>query len=145
MLTLAKGISDKRKTFLKKQARKAAEAPEYRVATQSGQTFAFGAGHSKLAGKWLQRQLAFVYISAIKKEKYPQKQDFTKTNQGVFFMGVHVMDEAERCLNCKKPMCQQGCPVHASIPQVIQAFRENRLADAGNKLFENNPLYRLQS
>ena len=140
MLTLAKGISDKRKTFLKKQARKAAEAPEYRVATQSGQTFAFGAGHSKLAGKWLQRQLAFVYISAIKKEKYPQKQDFTKTNQGVFFMGVHVMDEAERCLNCKKPMCQQGCPVHTSIPQVIQAFRENRLADAGNKLFENNPL-----
>ncbi|HCT92201.1 MAG TPA: hypothetical protein DF613_12615, partial [Lachnospiraceae bacterium] len=55
-------------------------------------------------------------------------------------MGVHVMDEAERCLNCKKPMCQQGCPVHTPIPKIIQAFKDKKLAEAGNELFENNPL-----
>ena len=24
-------------------------------------------------------------------------------------MGLHVIDEAKRCLNCKKPRCQEGC------------------------------------
>ena len=25
-------------------------------------------------------------------------------------MALHIVEEAERCLNCKKPMCQRGCP-----------------------------------
>ena len=24
----------------------------------------------------------------------------------------HVLDEARRCLNCKNPQCQTGCPIH---------------------------------
>ena len=40
-------------------------------------------------------------------------------------MALHIIDEANRCLNCKKPMCQQGCPVHTPIPLVIQLFKEN--------------------
>lgn len=31
-------------------------------------------------------------------------------------MAVHVINEANRCLNCKKPMCMQGCPIHTPIP-----------------------------
>ena len=30
-------------------------------------------------------------------------------------MALHVLDEANRCLGCKKPMCQQGCPIHTNI------------------------------
>ena len=30
-------------------------------------------------------------------------------------MALHVLDEANRCLGCKKPMCQQGCPIHTCI------------------------------
>ena len=26
-------------------------------------------------------------------------------------MALHVLDEANRCLGCKKPMCQQGCNI----------------------------------
>ena len=26
-------------------------------------------------------------------------------------MALHVLDEANRCLGCKKPLCQQGCPI----------------------------------
>lgn len=26
-------------------------------------------------------------------------------------MPLHIVTEAERCLNCKKPLCQQYCPV----------------------------------
>ena len=25
-------------------------------------------------------------------------------------MALHVLDEDNRCLGCKKPLCQQGCP-----------------------------------
>ena len=55
-------------------------------------------------------------------------------------MALHIVAEANRCLNCKKPRCQQGCPVHTPIPTVIQLFKENRLMEAGELLFENNPM-----
>ena len=55
-------------------------------------------------------------------------------------MALHIIDEANRCLNCKKPMCQQGCPVHTPIPHIIQMFKENRLMAAGEELFQNNPM-----
>ncbi len=55
-------------------------------------------------------------------------------------MALHIMDESNRCLNCKKPMCKQGCPAHTPIPQIIQLFKENKLMEAGEILFENNPL-----
>ena len=55
-------------------------------------------------------------------------------------MALHVLDEANRCLGCKKPMCQQGCPIHTNIPEVIRLLKANQLDDAGRMLFENNPL-----
>lgn len=55
-------------------------------------------------------------------------------------MSVHVLDEARRCLNCKKPMCMEGCPIHTEIPKMISAFKDNKLNEAGEILFSNNPL-----
>ena len=55
-------------------------------------------------------------------------------------MALRIITEANRCLQCKKPMCKEGCPIHTPIPQAILAFRENRLMDAGKLLFENNPM-----
>lgn len=55
-------------------------------------------------------------------------------------MAQHVLDEAQRCLNCKVPQCQKGCPIHTPIPEVIQLLLNGHLDDAGWKLFENNPL-----
>ncbi len=55
-------------------------------------------------------------------------------------MAVHVIDEANRCLQCKKPMCQQGCPIHTPIPFIIKALKEGRLEEAGAMLFNNNPM-----
>ena len=26
-------------------------------------------------------------------------------------MAIHIIDEANRCLNCKKPRCMEGCPM----------------------------------
>lgn len=56
-------------------------------------------------------------------------------------MAIHIIEEANRCLNCKKPMCQlKGCPVHTPIPEVIQLFKERRIEEAGSLLFSNNPM-----
>lgn len=55
-------------------------------------------------------------------------------------MGLHVLDEANRCLECKQPSCQRGCPINTPIPAVIKLLKENKLDEAGRMLFENNPL-----
>ena len=55
-------------------------------------------------------------------------------------MALHVMDEANRCLQCKVPQCQKGCPISTNIPMAIRLLKENKLDEAGKMLFENNPL-----
>lgn len=55
-------------------------------------------------------------------------------------MALHILDEANRCLQCKNPMCQKGCPINTPIPKVISLLKDNQLDEAGKILFENNPL-----
>ena len=55
-------------------------------------------------------------------------------------MAFHVMDEANRCLGCKNPQCQKGCPINTPIPEVIRLLKDGELNKAGRLLFENNPL-----
>lgn len=55
-------------------------------------------------------------------------------------MALHVMDEANRCLGCKNPQCQKGCPISTPIPEVIRLLKDHQLDQAGWLLFENNPL-----
>ncbi len=55
-------------------------------------------------------------------------------------MALHILEEANRCLLCKNPSCQKGCPIATPIPEVIGLLRKNRLDEAGQLLFENNPL-----
>jgi len=38
--------------------------------------------------------------------------------------------EAERCLQCKKPKCQEGCPIHNDIPGFIKLIREGKIEEA---------------
>ena len=55
-------------------------------------------------------------------------------------MALRIVTEANRCLQCKRPLCQEGCPIHTPIPQIIKQFRENKVMDAGAQLFANNPM-----
>lgn len=55
-------------------------------------------------------------------------------------MGLHVIDEAKRCLNCKKPRCQEGCPIHTPIPVMIQMLLQGQMPEAAEMVFANNPL-----
>lgn len=55
-------------------------------------------------------------------------------------MGTLIIDEAKRCLQCKKPMCVQGCPINTPIPEMIKLLLDGEIKEAGKVLFENNPL-----
>jgi glutamate synthase (NADPH) small chain len=51
-----------------------------------------------------------------------------------------LIDEANRCLLCKNPRCKNNCPISTEIPEVISLYKEGRLREAGEVLFNNNPL-----
>ena len=56
-------------------------------------------------------------------------------------MAVHVINEARRCLQCKKPLCRlQGCPAQTNIPEMIRLFLAGKPREAGAMLFQNNPM-----
>lgn len=56
-------------------------------------------------------------------------------------MSVHVINEAKRCLQCKKPMCRlKGCPIETNVPEMIRLFLEGKGLDAAQMLFSNNPM-----
>ena len=50
-------------------------------------------------------------------------------------VAIHIIEEADRCLQCKNPMCQKGCPVSTNIPEVIRLFKDGKLNEAGAMLF----------
>lgn len=51
-----------------------------------------------------------------------------------------AMQEAARCLQCKKPSCVAGCPVHVPIPRFIQAIKEGDFPKAIAIIKEENLL-----
>lgn len=52
----------------------------------------------------------------------------------------YLLEEADKCLQCKKARCQASCPIDTSIPEIISLYKEGKISEAGKILFENNPL-----
>lgn len=51
-----------------------------------------------------------------------------------------AVNEAKRCLNCKKPMCVEGCPVNVRIPEFIQKVAEEDFMGAYEIITSTNAL-----
>lgn len=51
-----------------------------------------------------------------------------------------ALAEANRCIQCKKPTCRQGCPVMVRIPEFIKALREDEMLAAAEILKSMNNL-----
>ena len=51
-----------------------------------------------------------------------------------------AMLEAERCLQCKNPVCIEGCPVRINIPRFIDRMRVGDMAGAADSLLGDNAL-----
>jgi len=48
--------------------------------------------------------------------------------------------EANRCLQCKKPTCRQGCPINNDIPAFIALLRERKFEEAYWKVRETSTM-----
>ena len=51
-----------------------------------------------------------------------------------------AMEEAARCLNCKKPKCVEGCPVSIDIPAFIAEVKEGNFEEAYKIIGESSAL-----
>ena len=51
-----------------------------------------------------------------------------------------AMEEAKRCIKCKKAGCMQGCPVEVDIPQFIAAMIDGDMPEAVRRLKSKNSL-----
>ena len=64
--------------------------------------------------------------------------NFREVNLGLTYQ--LAMLEAERCLQCPKPYCIDGCPVRVNIPRFIKLLREGDLPGAADSLLDDNAL-----
>ena len=64
--------------------------------------------------------------------------NFREVNLGLTWQ-LAVM-EAERCLQCPKPYCIEGCPVRVNVPRFIRLLREGDLPAAAESLLDDNAL-----
>jgi len=65
-------------------------------------------------------------------------RDFGEVNLG--FTHLLAAAEAERCLQCRNPLCIEGCPVRVNIPRFIDLVAEGDMAGAAESLLDDNAL-----
>ena len=61
-----------------------------------------------------------------------------EVNQGLTF--EQAVTEAQRCLNCKKPTCVEGCPVNIQIPAFIKQLEQGDVPGAAAIIKESSTL-----
>ncbi len=67
-----------------------------------------------------------------------RRRDFDEVNLG--FTEALVRLEAQRCLNCKRPLCVDGCPVGVRIPEFIEHINEGEYIAASQLIKQDNVL-----
>ena len=64
--------------------------------------------------------------------------DFREVDTGL--TPAEAIAEAERCLQCKKPLCVRGCPVCIDIPAFVREVADGNFPGAARALKEQNML-----
>jgi glutamate synthase (NADPH/NADH) small chain len=72
------------------------------------------------------------------REPVERVRDFNEVNLG--FTEALLQLEAQRCLQCRKPLCVEGCPVGVKIPEFIQMIADREYVAASRKIKEDNVL-----
>jgi glutamate synthase (NADPH) small chain len=67
-----------------------------------------------------------------------RKRNFDEVPLG--FTKEMALKEAQRCLQCKKPSCVEGCPVSVDIPGFIRLIREEKFTEAIRHVWGRNSL-----
>jgi glutamate synthase (NADPH) small chain len=86
------------------------------------------------------------YIPDMKSPRTPANEedpverakDFRPVDKG--FTKEMALAEANRCLDCKKPFCVDGCPVNINIPAFIEAIRNEEFGRGLDIIHEQSML-----
>jgi len=73
-----------------------------------------------------------------KQEPFERIKNFDEVALG--YTEELALEEAGRCLKCKKPTCRQGCPVGIKIPEFIQCIAEGNFEAGIKRIKETNAL-----
>ena len=73
-------------------------------------------------------------------EQDPQVRSRNFEEVPLGYSAEQAQAEAERCLQCKKPLCLKGCPVNVDIPGFIALIVAGKYAEAARKIKETNCL-----
>ena len=80
----------------------------------------------------------FVRREMPKQEAEDRRKNFDEVALG--YEAAVAMEEASRCLQCKKPFCVTNCPVNINIPDFIRSIAQGEFAKAVFILKEKNAL-----
>ena len=73
-----------------------------------------------------------------KQEPFIRAKNFNEVALG--YNAEMAMSEANRCIQCPKRPCVEGCPVNVDIPDFIKALRDGNLPEAVKVLKSKNSL-----
>jgi glutamate synthase (NADPH/NADH) small chain len=76
--------------------------------------------------------------SMIEQDAIERAKNFAEVNLG--YTEQLAIVEADRCLQCPKPYCIDGCPVAVNIPKFIQLLGEGDVKSAADSLLGDNAL-----
>ncbi len=83
-------------------------------------------------------RMAIERVAMPEQEGDVRAANFREVNLGLTYQ--LAMLEAERCIQCPKPFCVDGCPVRVNIPRFIKLMREGDMAAAAESLLDDNAL-----
>ncbi|VVB70166.1 Sulfide dehydrogenase subunit alpha [uncultured archaeon] len=70
----------------------------------------------------------------------PEERKYNFQEVALGYSGQQAEEEANRCIQCKKPKCVEGCPVGVEIPAFVRALREQDMNEAVVALKRKNSL-----
>ena len=73
-----------------------------------------------------------------KQEPFERIRNFDEVALG--YTESLALEEAGRCLNCKKPQCREGCPVAVNIPSFIKCIADGDFVQGIKRIKETNAL-----
>ena len=77
-------------------------------------------------------------VSMPKQKPRARTKNFNEVALG--YSDANALAEANRCIQCKKRSCVEGCPVGVDIPEFIAAVREGNMPEAVKILKSKNAL-----
>lgn len=84
------------------------------------------------------------YNNSLEKVKMPEQEPNIRNKNfkevALGYTSEMAMEEANRCMDCKKKPCVSGCPVNVRIPEFIAKVKEGKFMEAYGVITDTNAL-----